>query len=344
MTDREKAGLRGAVRRVVSETYRADWQTKAMPEKPGREETVYLPDGRLQERTYHYPDGQSSGSTYMYGAYGRLSEVRRSSPECDHLTHYTYDQQGRIVRLTAGPDGGQETTQETNSYGADGAKTNVCYYPHVEAKGGAVGWDLRIEGSELGLGAPNGGSTTTVYDSRGYPIESLAHSDRHGLIVRVQYICDGRGHIVEEMSEPGHDPFGTLPDNIPEEARAVLQRVFASHLLQGRATHKYDSAGNRIEMIRDSGSIGGETRRTRFNEHGDKVREESESTVRHMDFDMEGAEIPESVKTHRQHTILSYEYKYDEHGNWTEQVQWTSVEPDHEEFRSMLVKRTLTYF
>ncbi len=344
MTDREKAGLRGAVRRVVSESVRADWQTQVMPEKPVQQETAYLPDGRLREQSYQAPNGHNSNSKYIYGADDQLSEVRRSSPAGDHLTHYTYDQQGRLVRVTAGPAGEQETIQETNSYGADGAKTNVRYYPHVEAKGGAVGWDLRIEGSELGLGAPNGGSTTTVYDSRGYPVESLAHGERHELIVRVKYVCDEQGHIVEEMTVPGHDPAGSLPDNIPEEARAVFQKVFASHFMQRRATHTYDGAGNRIEMIRDLGPLGKEARRTRFNEHGDMVFEESEATNRTMSFDMEGAEVPESVETHAQHTILRFEYEYDDHGNWTEQTQWTRAEPDHQEFRSMLVKRILTYF
>jgi len=343
MTDREKAGLRGAVRRVVSETFSVDWQTKLMAEKSVQQETAYLPDGRLQEQSYQAPNGHNSNTKYIYDADNRLSEVRRSSPGSEHLTHYTYDKQGRLVRVTAGLAGEQETIQETNSYSADGARTNVHYYRHVEAKGGAVGWDLRIEGSELGLGAPNGGSTTTVYDSRGYPVESLAHSDRHGLIVRVKYICDERGHIVEETAEPGHDPVGSLPDNIPEEARAIFQKVFASHLLQGHATHKYDAAGKRIEMVRDSGPRK-ETRRTRFNEHGDITWLETEGTTRTMSFDMEGAEIPESVETHSQHTTIRFEYKYDEHGNWTEQTQWTRAEPDHEEFRSMLVKRILTYF
>ena len=343
LTDREKAGLRGAVRRVVAETWRADWQTTVMPEKPVTQETIYLSDGRLQEQSYQAPNGHNSITKYIYDADDRLSEVRWSSPGSEHLTHYAYDQQGRLVRLTAWPAGEQETIQETNSYSADGARTNVHYYRHVEAKGGAVGWDLRIEGSELGLGAPNGGSTTTVYDSRGYPVESLAHTDRHGLIVRVKYICDERGHIVEEMAEPGHDPVGSLPDDIPEEARAIFQKVFASYLLQGQATHKYDEVGNRIEMVRDSGPRK-ETRRTRFNEHGDKILEESESVDRHMDFDMQGAEIPETVKTYAQHTIARFEYTYDEHGNWIEQTQWTSAEPGQAEFRSMLVRRTLTYF
>jgi hypothetical protein len=77
---------------------------------------------------------------------------------------------------------------------------------------------------------------------------------------------------------------------------------------------------------------------------GDKILEECESIHRYGDFDLTGTQIPDSVKTHTEHTTYRYEYQYDDQGNWTERTQWTTAEPDHTEFRSMLEKRTVMYY
>ena|SRR6266446_7267796 len=109
--------------------------------------------------------------------------------------------------------------------------------------------------------------------------------------------------------------------------------------------HKYDEAGSRIEMKREMGALGSETRRSRYDGHGNKILEESESLERGgMDFDRDGNEVPETVKIGESRNSTRFEYKYDEHGNWTEQVQWSRAEPGKQEFKSMIVKRTLSYF
>jgi hypothetical protein len=200
-----------------------------------------------------------------------------------------------------------------------------------------------VEGAQLGFGASGATTETAVYDATGFPRESLAYNMRHQLIARIEYSCDRMGRILEEKLQPGDVPVD-IRDRFPEEMRVTVRKLFNDYFMHGHATHKYDQAGNRVEMIRDSGLSGKVTRRRRFNEHGDQILEQSESIVRHMDFDVQGSEIPESVKTHTQSTIVRFEYEYDDHGNWTEQVQWTSAEPGQAEFRSMLVKRTLTYF
>lgn len=344
MTDREKAGLRGAVRRVVSETFSADWQRNVMPEEPwARDEPTYLSDGRLDEQTYRDSDGNDYTSAYIYDANGRLAEVQRTSATGDNVTHYAYDPQGRLARLVCRPAKGPEMTRETYSYSPDGAKTKVFFGTLIQrGEEGPVGHAV-VEGAQLGFGASGATTETAAYDPAGFPLESLAHNMRHQLIARIEYTCDRMGRILEEKLQPGDVPVD-IGDRFPEEMRVTVQKLFNDYFTQGRATHKYDEAGNRIEMVRDSGASGKDTRRTRFNEHGDKILEESESLDRHMDFDMQGSEIPDSVKTHTQHTIVRFEYKYDDRGNWTEQSQWTRAEPDQEEFRSMLVKRTLTYF
>jgi len=112
MTDREKAGLRGAVRRVVAETFSADFQTKTMPESGRREETAYLSDGRLESHIFYNPDGSTHRSTYIYDAGHQLIELRRTSATYDNVTHYTYDDEGRLVRVFSGPTDGPEATRK----------------------------------------------------------------------------------------------------------------------------------------------------------------------------------------------------------------------------------------
>ena len=344
MTDREKAGLRAAVRRVVADSFFVDYQTKLMPEKPRREETAYLGYGRLDEQISYNPDGSAHKSTYIYGAGDRLVETRHTWATGDNVMRYTYDDRDRLARLASGPSKGPETTQETYSYGSDGAKTKVFFVPVIPrpAPGkGAVGIDLRIEGSELGFGAVRAATVTTVYDVSGSLRESLMHNNRHEVVARIQYLSDPAGRILEETLEPGDVPVD-VADEIPEEARALFQKIFTSHFMHGRATHTYDEAGRQIELTRTVGSLESETIRTRYNDRGDKILEESESTNRSMEFDAEGAAVPAKTDTHR--VTYRYKYVYDQRGNWTEQSQCTRAEPDQEEFRSMLMKRALTYF
>jgi YD repeat-containing protein len=345
MTDREKAGLRGPVQRVVSASFRADWQTKVMPEKPfSRDETVYLPDGRLLTTVYFNPEGSNWRTTNTYDADGRILEVRSSSGHEEQISRHSYDRQGRLARVTQTKGNAAESTVETYQYAPDGAKTRIRYIP-PEAYGPNMGVDLRIEDSELSIPAQGAATLTTIYDRRGFPAEALAHGAQHELIARAIYVCDVQGRIVEEKMEPGHEPASGIADQFPEEVRELMVRVVASHFMHQRVICKYDDAGNRIEVKRDMGPLGSDTRRTHYDGHGNKILEESESVSRGgMDFDMNGNEVPQTAKTNEARGSVRFDYKYDDRGNWTEQVEWSSFEPDHKEFRSGIGKRAITYF
>ena len=115
--------------------------------------------------------------------------------------------------------------------------------------------------------------------------------------------------------------------------------------MHGRATHKYDEAGNEIELTRTVGELRTETHRTRYDEYGNKLAEESESLNRQMRFDPDaGAAELDEVKNQVDRSSARYEYEFDEHQNWIQQTQWSAADLAQNEFRSMLVKRTLTYF
>jgi YD repeat-containing protein len=329
----------------MAESYNANWKTKGMPDKPNlREETVYLPNGRLLTMGHRNPDGSSWKTTYAYDPDGRLLEARSSSGQEDHISRYSYDQQGRLIRVTSAKGSAAEFTSEAYQYASDGTKRRILFIP-PEAHGPDVGFDLSVEGSEVSIPAQGAATLTTIYDRRGFPMEALAHGARHELIARAIYLCDEAGHIVEEKLEPGHEPGSGVGDQLPDEVRALMAKVLASYFMHQRVVYKYDEAGNRIEMKRDSGALGSDTRHTRYDGHGNKILEESESLSRGgMDFDLNGNEVPETVKTNEQRSFVRFDYKYDDRGNWTEQVQWSRLEPDAKEFRSMIVKRTLKYF
>ena len=41
---------------------------------------------------------------------------------------------------------------------------------------------------------------------------------------------------------------------------------------------------------------------------------------------------------------VRFEYRYDAHGNWTERVVWQRMEPDADERRSSIERRTIDYY
>jgi YD repeat-containing protein len=113
MSDREKAGLRGPVQKVVAESYNADWKTKVMPDRPNlREESVYLVDGRLLTMAHRNPDGSTAKWTYTYDADGRLLQVRSFSGREDYISRSSYDQQGRLMRVTSAKGNAAESTKQ----------------------------------------------------------------------------------------------------------------------------------------------------------------------------------------------------------------------------------------
>jgi hypothetical protein len=148
--------------------------------------------------------------------------------------------------------------------------TKVVFVPmSPRGEEGPVGHAV-VEGAQLGFGASGATTETAVYDATGFPRESLAHNMRHQLIARIEYSCDRMGRILEEKLQPGDVPVD-IRDRFPEEMRVTVRKLFNDYFMHGHATHKYDQAGNRVEMIRDSGLSGKVTRRRRFNEHGDQI-------------------------------------------------------------------------
>ena len=41
---------------------------------------------------------------------------------------------------------------------------------------------------------------------------------------------------------------------------------------------------------------------------------------------------------------VRFEYRYDAHGNWTERVVWQRTEPNADERRSNIERRTIDYY
>ena len=187
MADREKAGLRGSVKTCVEETTYAKRKSLTT--------TEYGLDGRLLATRNSYSDGSEWVTTRTYAADGRLVKTatgKSGEPATESV--YTYDERGRLKEIT-NADGKANLT--SYRYDDEGRKTEVkTFGPEVfeRNKGMAVAgsmWDA----AQTGIGAPEGGSVTTLYDERDLPIE-LQILDSEGRVVkRFIRTYDGRGRI-----------------------------------------------------------------------------------------------------------------------------------------------------
>jgi len=159
ITDRDKAGLRGAVKTVLNEqTFSgADGQ-----EFRTSTTTEYARDGRMLEQRNGNPDGSIWVTSYTYYPDGRLNKTvsGKLGAAADSQTNYLYDDARRLVGVEPGDNAkmryqydekGRKSLIE--SYDSKPLPPNMAYAPH---------W----EGTDLGFVPYPGGTLTTSYNRR----------------------------------------------------------------------------------------------------------------------------------------------------------------------------------
>jgi hypothetical protein len=85
MTERDRHGLRGSVKAVITETFEWDEKAGAITEKPcQREELTFSPQGNLLEDVSQFQDGPKQRAANFYDEDGRLLEsgfITRTGPK-----------------------------------------------------------------------------------------------------------------------------------------------------------------------------------------------------------------------------------------------------------------------
>jgi hypothetical protein len=72
-----------------------------------------------------------------------------------------------------------------------------------------------------------------------------------------------------------------------------------------------------------------------------RVEEARVDVSRDMRMD-DGVVRSDEQPPHVQH--VRFEYQYDAHGNWTERIVWQRLEPNTDERRSNIERRTIAYY
>lgn len=347
-SDREKAELRGPVRRVREErTFSgADGQ-----ERGTTLTTEYTPDGRILKRRRGNADSPEWVTSYTYARDGRLlkmSDGKTGSPP-ESETTYLYDNDKKLVGVKSG-----DKFQAHFQYDNNGRKSLIENYdskpldPHV-AYGGH--W----EGSDLGFAPSPGGSLTTTYNEQGVAIGAELRDATGKLLGHIGRKFDSEGRIV------GEEQFADAPRelDLPEEFRSKLNPeqmktmgAFVAGAQNLSISYSYDHQGRVLERRRAGGVFGEEVTTTTYNDQGDKSSERTTTVMsaevgRQYGLTEAGAMIPTGQAQPAQTPEVSetqYTYQYDEYGNWTEQSVAVRSQSDATFRASFRVQRKLTYY
>ena len=310
MSDRETAGLRGAVKVCVEESLGS----------PGSKSTTtseYTLDGRLLTLRYDYTDASESVFTYAYDDAGRSLSItnNRNSDRTD----YRYDEHGSVTEiLTYDPK-----TIERNRNAATTASA----------------WDA----ARSGMGVPTGGTVTVLHDEKRRPVELQVRGADGDLVARVvrSYNADGR---ISEERPTLENPLALLLERMSPEERSQLSPIHLKAMNKAMATmsrgqresgkvYSYDAQG-RVTHLRETNLAFEKTTTIQYNDRGDAAKVNTtfgnNAAVLHnvsYSVDEEGNLTPNEVPGARpQHLPLPppedvhFSYQYDSYGNWTHQT------------------------
>ena len=370
-SNREAAGLRGPVKTCVEEInypgMTAPDGTK-MPERRDIHTTEYAVDGRLLTHRGTNSDGSEWVRTQSYKTDGRLSRIVSDGtgwPRAESV--FSYDKAGKLVTITNSPQEGDRTEFH---YDTRGRKTAIQKFDtktlHRAQNSSLVGslWDAAVS---TGIGVPNGGSITTLYDGND-PTDAQIQDSKGRIVTRLIRTYDANGRILEEKQIQENpallfaERFSTeqqieLTDTQLEAMNAAMKLMLAGQKGTG-ISYSYDAQGRVIEM-REGNFAFARITTTRYNEQGDKA-EERTNIVGNSVFPIgvphsmneNGTLVPSepvanisaSVGVPAGDSETHYTYKYDNYGNWTEETMSCRFSPGGAFESSTRRRRSLTYY
>lgn len=345
MTDRERQGLRGAVRSsdVEDTTYTRQCGAAACTTKQhvrvSRAE--FRLDGAPERDWQRNADGREWSTSYEYDPAGRLTRTRFEDGEgVAGLRTFEYDSAGRITRVLARARDTAERVQETYEYDEAGRKTKSLHVD-ISAQRPNTTYVWGVENSDAAYGAPGAATITTTYDYHDRPTAMLFHDAAGLLLSRVEFRYDGAGNLIEE--EQIRENSNLSPEMLahlnPAQADAVRKLLENS-----RRCHRYDDQGRRIETIANMGAMSKDRKTTSYNERGDRAEEVSEDE--HQEYGIaDNGELsakPDSRKTSR--AEYRFRYEYDARGNWIVKTGESRFEAEGEFTVFSVERRVLAYY
>jgi len=354
MSDLEKLGLRGPVKTVTEVAVQAA-PDQNEPEQRQTASYEFDQQGRAIRMTGAAGTTEWT-SVNTYDSNGRfLKSVSTSAGRVYHETNYTYQPDGRLLQYIS--EGDQGRIEAKCSYNERGRKTVVHVFDQValdrtrrNAFAGSP-WSAAVSGH----GVPDGGRVRMEFDERDEPLEAVIVSVDNQIIQRISRGYDNVGRLVEEKQVIENPEFlvpagiraqmllksrGTLA-----ELRERLSKFFGASEGMTRVSYVYDSQGRQVERRTVRAPFFEEVKATRYNEQGEGIEESTITTGAHgARLDEDGNVVPTvSPLPPPQKSTVLYSYKYDERGNWIEQVATHEGQDGHPK-PVMKRTRTITYY
>ena len=318
-SDRERAGLRGAVRQVITDGT----------------VTEYDLDGNRLHSLY---ENSQWGDTWTYDDAGHLQRLISQHPDGSKFEEkYSYDSAGRIQTVLD-----SRGNQTTFTYDAQRLKTAVrSVTPQPDRNVAFASADALFASVEDGFNLTEGGTITTRYNNHDQALVVEVKDNEGYVLTRIirNYDTEDRLTLEKLISEdPGSgfvkEMLAQVPDQerTPEALQQIREQLRAAWKVQSTLkTYKYDGQ-NRVMTSIETKSFCVQESETSYNEQGDVSEEKTtySKTASSLPvgvpfhFDERGqlvSEEPESEWPEHplpEPTTIRYMYKYDTLGNWTE--------------------------
>lgn len=313
-----------------------------MVEQPWFAHTIiFNPDGQIAEQVNRNPDGTEWRTLNDYSDSGKLLATRSYDPSgtMSGEVSYIYDDEGRLVAEQSVNQDGKASTHVTYAWDDEGGKVKMEELDFPGDANVLIG----IEGTNSSIGAGGVKRIETRYDETGEAVEVRVFNPDGALTTRTEITRDERGNPLEEIQYVGDTlPFGPCStDGCPTEVaveltveqkaelEAEMARMFSSGTVMSKHTHTYDDEGRLIESRLTMMGMEAGRQTFAYNEFGDKSEEVS--------YDEDGTFGSKAIFTR----------KYDEHGNWIEEIVSSASSWDAEFGLSTpvhITRRVITYY
>jgi len=329
-SDREIAGLRGAVERCTVEARYDDGNWRMIRER------TYDPDGRISQIRSTNFDGTNVSTdvkSFTYDGDGHLLRTVSEGQDGSSDILYYYDSQGRLIGVTG------EDSRWTTSFEYDdrGRKTRIVRSTDSDMGDDPLGVSVDGNGPDLFAVPPGGGWALTPFDESDQPIETRVYGSDGELIRRLLRSYDAKGRVVESgyvveslesLREVLRETESGLRSN-PEALEAQLARLLGDQNVFARISYVYDDQGRVSEEHTDWGRSDNMITKITYNDHGDTAEEIQTRSNR--------PNSPEEIETR-------FDYQYDSFGNWTERVISARRTANERSTVSRIDRRTITYY
>ena len=314
-TDREKQGLKGAVKNVFVEMARFEKQDDEIVEKPWfSHSSSFNRDGQQIEYVVRNPDGSEWRTVSDYSDSGNLLATRSfdAAGAFHSEMRYVYDANDRLTAEQRVTSEGSVTTLATYAYDDAGFKMKIQELDHPAGENVMIG----IEGANTLVNTGEAKRVESRYDERGEVVEVKIFKIDGAVVCRVEIARDAEGNSLEETQFVGDSfPFGAcesdscsteeiaaLTEEQKAEAAAEFARIFSPGTAMSKNTHRYDAEGRLIE--------------SKLTMMGMEI---SRQTFAYDEFGNKSEEV-----SYNENGMLStkalFEREYDEHGNWTTEL------------------------